>query len=162
MGPGELVIAGFHMNRFAFVKNGKVEAIFDTESLASAFPDLNLISAGSNVQCGWIYNSQTQEFSSNAPSTAEKDLLKYLKRAEAKNKIIAWVAQENVARVKNGTWTTEQLISLTQDAELKDLLDDVNSLSFEIAANKITGLTNELLTSDIKAAWIEKLQGYFY
>jgi hypothetical protein len=94
--------------------------------------------------------------------TYSSDYNRFAKRAAAKSIIIAEMATENMARVRNGTWTTSQLISLTQDAELKNLLGDVESLSYEIAASKIMGLTNALLTSDIKASWIAKLQSHFY
>lgn len=96
------------------------------------------------------------------PTQFEKDRARYLKRSDAKSIILADMAAENMTRVRNGIWTVPQLISLTQDAQLKDILDDINTLSFEIAATKIPGLTNPLITSDIKSGWVTKLQGHFY
>lgn len=92
----------------------------------------------------------------------EKDQVKFLMRASAKDGIIASFAAENLARVRAGIWTTANLIDLTQDAGLKSLLDNVNTLSFEIAASMVPSLTNALLTTEIKAGWVAKLQSHFY
>lgn len=92
----------------------------------------------------------------------EKDEIRFMKRASAKNRIIAEFAAENMERVRNGVWTVPQLVGLTQDTGLKALLDNVNTLSFEIAASMVPGLTNSLLTTEIKAAWVTKLQANFY
>jgi len=92
----------------------------------------------------------------------DADIARYSKRARAKDQILAEFAAENMARVRAGTWTVTQLISLTQDAGLKGLLDNVNTLSFEIAASIVPGLTNSLLTAPIKAGWVAKLQSHFY
>ena len=92
----------------------------------------------------------------------ELDVERYAKRAIAKDKIIAEFAAENMARVRSGVWTVPQLISLTQDAGLKALLDNVNTLSFEIASTMVPNLTNPLLTAEIKTGWVAKLQAHFY
>ena len=97
-----------------------------------------------------------------AKTQFELDVERYAKRAIAKDKIIAEFAAENMARVRSGVWTVPQLISLTQDAGLKALLDNVNTLSFEIAASMVPGLTNPLLTTAIKNGWAAKLQAHFY
>lgn len=97
-----------------------------------------------------------------APSQLELDTTRYARRAQAKNQIIAEFAAENMSRVRVGAWTVQQLVGLTQDAGLKALLDNVNTLSFEIAAQQIPSLTNALLTKEIKAGWVAKLQAHFY
>lgn len=91
------------------------------------------------------------------PTQYDKDLSRYIKRAAAKPKIIAKMAADNVTRVRNGTWTSAQLISLTQDAQLRDLLANIETLSFEIAIGSISALTNPLMTSEIKAEWVQSL-----
>lgn len=92
----------------------------------------------------------------------EKDFIKYQKRAAIKDIIISEMAAENMQRVRAGVWTVSQLIELTQDVELKHVLDDVNTLSFELAQAKINALTNPLITAEIKTNWIVKLQNYLY
>jgi len=95
-------------------------------------------------------------------SQKDKDFQKYLKRAAAKDKIIAEMASENMERVRTGIWTVQNLVDLTQDAELKRVLDDISTLSFELAAQKLQAINNPLLTSDIKNSWLQKLMSNFY
>lgn len=101
----------------------------------------------------------------NSPPTQsqeEKDLAKYQKRAAVKDLIISEMATENMSRVRAGIWTVSDLINLTQDPTLKLVLDDISTLSFELAAQKLQTANNPLLTSDIKNKWILKLRGHFY
>ena len=95
------------------------------------------------------------------PSQAELDKIKYLKRAASLSQIIAEMAVENVERVRSGLWTVEQLTGLTQDLQLKEILTDLYSLSFEIAYTKIDGISNILITQDIKNNWKAKLYSNF-
>lgn len=95
-------------------------------------------------------------------SQKEIDFQKYLKRAAAKDRIIAEMASENMERVRNGVWTVPNLISLTQDNELKLVLDDINTLSFELAISKLQTISNLLLTTEIKTGWIVKLQSNLF
>jgi hypothetical protein len=100
---------------------------------------------------------------SNTTLTAEeKDKLKYLKRASVKDTIIAEMATENMSRVRSGKWTVPDLVSLTQDPMLKLILDDINTLSFELAVLKLQTINNPLITKEIKEEWIRKLQTHFY
>lgn len=92
----------------------------------------------------------------------KKDFIRYEKRAAVKDQIMAELAADNMERVRDGIWTVPQLISLTQDAELKNLLDDISTLSFEIAYSKVDTLSNPILTQDIKDAWKAKLASHFY
>lgn len=94
------------------------------------------------------------EFVVMALTTRDLDLIRYTKRAHAKTAILAELAANNMGRVRAGTWSVPQLISLTQDAELMTALADVNALSFELAMAKIQASTNELLTADIKVEWL--------
>lgn len=95
-------------------------------------------------------------------SLKEIDYQKYLKRAVAKDKIIAQMATENMERVRSGVWTVQNLIDLTQDAELKRVLDDINTLSFELAQAKLIAVTNPIVTPEIKAAWLATLQANLF
>jgi hypothetical protein len=98
------------------------------------------------------------------PASTQKDLdyQKYLKRASVKDQILAEMASENMERVRNGVWTVPQLIALTQDVELKLVLDDIATLSFELAQSKLNAATNPMITSDIKTQWITKLQNNLF
>lgn len=102
----------------------------------------------------------------NAPLSNElqkiKDFERFKKRAEVKDTILAEMASENMERVRTGVWSPAQLIGLTQDPELKSILDDINTLSYEIAYSKIDGLGNSLLNTDIKNGWKAKLASHFY
>ena len=96
------------------------------------------------------------------PTQKQLDYNKYLKRAAAKDIILAEMASENMERVRNGIWTVSDLVSLTQDAELKLVLDDINTLSFELAQSKLNTINNPLLVPEIKNGWINKLQTHLY
>jgi len=96
------------------------------------------------------------------PSQLEIDTTRYARRARAKDQILAEFAAENMARVRAGKWSVPQLVGLTQDTGLKSLLDNIDTLSFEIAASQVPALTNPLLTQEIKAGWVSKLQAHFY
>lgn len=96
------------------------------------------------------------------PLQAEKDKIKYLKRANALNNIISDMAVDNVARVRAGTWTVDQLIGLTQDTMVKQIVSDLVSLSFEIAYSKVDSITLDYVTTDIKNAFKAKLAANFF
>lgn len=96
------------------------------------------------------------------PTPKERDRIKYSKRAAVKDQIMVEMATENMERVRAGIWSTPQLIALTQDAELKLVQDDINSLSFELAVMKLQTLSNPLITPDIKMGWIQKVMKHFY
>jgi hypothetical protein len=89
--------------------------------------------------------------------TLELDTEKYLKRAAAKNQLMAEMAAMNVGRIKNGTWTVAQLTALMQDEQIKVLIAHMETLSFELAIGVIQGLTNPLITAEIKSAWTARL-----
>lgn len=90
------------------------------------------------------------------------DKIKYMKRASVKNSLLAEMATENMERVRSGIWTVQDLINLTQDSDLKLALDDINTLSFELAQSKILAAPNSLLTTEIKNSWILKLQNNLF
>jgi hypothetical protein len=91
-----------------------------------------------------------------------RDKQKYLKRSLAKDGIIADMAAENMARVRAGIWTVSTLIALTQNPQLKDILDDINTLSFELAIMKLNAVSVDALTTEIKNEWITKLMQNLY
>jgi hypothetical protein len=96
------------------------------------------------------------------PTQAQLDYDRYIRRAQAKDKILAEFASENMSRIRAGTWTVPNLVELTQDSQLNLLLANINTLSFELAISSIQGITNPLITSEIKAGWVAKLQAHLY
>lgn len=97
-----------------------------------------------------------------AKTQVQLDYDRYIKRAQAKDKILAEFASENMSRIRAGTWTVPNLIELTQDAQLNLLLANINTLSYELAINSVQSITNPLITPEIKAGWIAKLQSHLY
>lgn len=91
-----------------------------------------------------------------------KDKERFKKRYESIGEIMSTMAAGNMERVRTGVWTTSQLISLTQDDQLDDILNDIYSVSFEIAHTKIDLITNELITNEIKESWKALLYENFY
>lgn len=90
-------------------------------------------------------------------SVLELDTEKYLRRADAKPRLMAEMAAMNIGRLKSGTWTTAQLVTLMADPEIKALVSYMETLSFELAISAINGLANPLITPEIKEVWVGKL-----
>lgn len=90
-------------------------------------------------------------------TTLELDTDKYLRRAESKNLLMAEMAAMNVSRIKDRTWTVAQLTALMQDEQIKALIAHMETLSFELAIGVVQGLTNPLITPEIKSAWTARL-----
>lgn len=155
------------MQTYAFIQNNevvKIETCSESEFVAQAYRYQNIADITDMVpqpKVGWVLSGGFL----NPPlelTQAEKDLAKYLKRARVKDQIIAEMASENMGRIRSGIWTVSQLTSLTQDQELKLVLDDVNTLSYELAIQKVMATTNPLITAEIKSEWVSKLMAHFY
>lgn len=99
------------------------------------------------------------------PTAEEQRILdqnRYKSRAEAKDGLLAYMAADNMSRVRSGVWTVAQLTSLMDDPDIKDAQAYMSLLSFELAAQSIAAATTPLLTPEIKAAWIAKLQSNLF
>ncbi|WP_288077870.1 hypothetical protein [Pseudomonas sp.] len=132
-------------------------------------PSGAVISLPPNDSYGFAYESWLAEGNTPEPADAvpaptqlELDSIRFSKRASAKDFLIAYMAADNVSRVRSGAWTVQDLSALMADPELVSLLNHINTLSFELAAVMVSGLSNPLITSAIKADWIAKLQAHFY
>lgn len=97
-----------------------------------------------------------------APTQFELDQRRYQKRAEVQSQLIAWMAADNMSRVRSGVWTVADLASLMSDPAVTAASDYMGKLSFELAAQAIQAATTPLLTPEIKSAWIGKLTEHFY
>lgn len=97
-----------------------------------------------------------------APTQFELDQLRYQKRAEVQSQLIAWMAADNMSRVRSGIWTVADLTSLMSDPAVTAAQAYMGTLSYELAAQSIMQATHPLLTPAIKGAWVGKLQEHFY
>lgn len=123
--------------------------------------ELNILNLDENTKT-CLRNDFNSTPNSTALTQEQKDKIKYLKRASVRDQIIAEMATENMTRVRAGIWSVSDLIALTQDSTLKEILSDMQSLSYELAYGKIDLITNSLITTDIKNAWKMKLYLNFY
>lgn len=96
------------------------------------------------------------------PTQFDRDEARYRKRASAKDSLLAYMAADNMSRVRSGVWTVPQLMSLMDDPAIAAANAYMSTLSFELAAQSIAGAASPLLTPEIRAAWIGKLQAHFY
>ena len=97
-----------------------------------------------------------------APTQFELDQNRYQKRAAVHADLMSWMAADNMSRVRSGVWTVQQLTSLLSDPVVKEAQTYMSTWSYELAAQSIAAATTPLLTPEIKAAWIAKLQANFY
>lgn len=95
-------------------------------------------------------------------SQFEKDEAKYKRRAAVKDSLLAYMAADNMSRVRSGAWTVSDLTGLMADPAVAAANAYMSTLSFELAAQVINAATSPLLTAEIKAAWTGKLQEHFY
>lgn len=96
------------------------------------------------------------------PTQHQRDLERYAKRAAAKDQLLAWMAADNMSRVRDGTWTVADLTGLLEDPAVVAANAYMQTLSYELAAQAIMSATTPLLTPEIKADWIGKLTEHFY
>lgn len=109
----------------------------------------------------WLANGNVPEPADPLPQF-DLDRARYTKRAAVKDALIAWMAADNMSRVRAGTWSVAQLTSLMADPAVAAANAYMSTLSFELAAQSIAAATSPLLTPEIKAAWIARLQEHFY
>lgn len=96
------------------------------------------------------------------PSQFEKDQARYQKRAAVRDSLIAYMAADNMSRVRSGVWSVADLTGLMVDPYVAMANGYMSTLSFELAAQAIAQATTELLTPEIRADWIDRLEAHFY
>lgn len=116
------------------------------------------------VYLAWVDAGNTPEPApiDPPPTQFELDQRRYQKRAEVQSQLIAWMAADNMSRVRSGVWTVADLTSLMSDPALTAANAYMQTLSYELAAQAIAQSSNPLLTQEIKSAWVAKLQEHFY
>lgn len=96
------------------------------------------------------------------PSQFEKDQSRYQKRAAVKDELMAYMAADNMSRVRSGVWSVADLTSLLDDPAVVAANSLMATLSFELAAQQINAATTPLLTPEIKADWVSRLEAHYY
>jgi hypothetical protein len=96
------------------------------------------------------------------PTQFELDERRYARRAAVKDSLVAYMAADNMSRVRSGAWTVADLTSLMADPAVTAAQAYMSTLSYELAAQAITQATTPLLTQSIKDVWISKLTEHFY
>lgn len=92
----------------------------------------------------------------------EKDVRRYSLRAQVKDSIVIEMAADNMARVRAGEWTVGDLTDLMADPVIKKVLELLDTLSFELAAQALQTSTHPLLTPSVKTSMLARLQAHFY
>lgn len=97
-----------------------------------------------------------------AATRFNSDQFRYRQRAAVKDDLISYMAADNMSRVRNGTWTVPELMNLLDDPAVAAANAYMATLSYELAAQAIASAATPLLTSEIRADWIARLQAHFY
>lgn len=117
---------------------------------------------GVYVQQDWE-TMRADEMHARAPQTQfEKDQSRYQKRAAVKDEMLAYMAADNMSRVRSGVWSVSDLTSLLDDPAVVAANSLMGTLSFELAAQQIQAAATPLLTPEIKADWVSRLEARYY
>ena len=117
---------------------------------------------GVYLQADWE-QMREDEMRARGPQTQfEKDQSRYTKRAAVKDELLAYMAADNMSRVRSGVWTVADLTTLLDDPAVVAANSLMGTLSFELAAQQIQAATTPLLTSEIKADWVSRLEAHYY
>lgn len=127
--------------------------------LTQRVEEVSPVQSGGQWVQAWIVVDLPPE---QAPTQRDLDERRYQRRAEVQSQLIAWMAADNMSRVRSGVWTVADLTSLMSDPAVTAAQAYMGTLSYELAAQSIMQATTPLLTPGIKASWVTKLQEHFY
>ena len=114
------------------------------------------------VQADWE-TMREDEMQARGPQTQfEKDQSRYTKRAAVKDELLAYMAADNMGRVRSGVWSVADLTALLDDPAVVAANSLMGTLSFELAAQQINAAATPLLTPEIKAEWVSRLEAHYY
>ena len=117
---------------------------------------------GVYLQVDWE-TMREDEMAARGPQTQfEKDQSRYTKRAAVKDELMAYMAADNMRRVRSGAWSVADLTALLADPAVVAANALMGTLSFELAAQQIQAATTPLLTAEIKAEWVSRLEAHYY
>lgn len=149
------------MARFAILNEGVVinhaEAEPDFAALQGWIP-----AGDSRIGDLWDGEAFTPAPPAPEPSQFERDEARYRKRAAVKDALLAYMAADNMSRVRSGAWTVADLTALLADPAVATANACMSTLSFELAAQAIAAATTPLLTPEIRGDWIARLSEHFY
>lgn len=113
---------------------------------------------------GWLAAGNAPMPAPTPPTATQFDLdeRRYARRAEVKDKLLAYMAADNMSRVRSGVWTVPDLTALLSDPAVQAGNAYMQTLSYELAAQAIAAAATPLLTPEIKAGWIARLTEHFY
>lgn len=112
-------------------------------------------------QQDWETNRQ-DEMAARGPQTQfEKDQSRYQKRAAVKDNLMAYMAADNMSRVRSGAWSVADLTALLDDPAMVAANALMGTLSFELSAAQIQAATTPLLTPEIKSDWVSRLEAHY-
>lgn len=165
------------MTNFARVIND-VAVDVSTDPTNQFHPDIaaQFESVPDEVQHGWVRTDGEWEAPAPVPvpepepepepapeqTQFEKDQSRYQKRAAVKDELFAYMAADNMGRVRSGVWTVADLTALLDDPAVTAANALMGTLSFELAAEQISAATTALLTPEIKADWVSRLHAHYY
>lgn len=152
------------MPRYLRIENGVAVEVVVVDSIEGRFhPSLVWVQSDS-AKIGDLYDGEkfTPPPEPEGPSQFDKDQARYQKRAAVKDELLAWMAADNMSRVRSGTWTVADLTGLLDDPAVVAANALMGTLSFELAAAQIAAATTPLLTPEIKADWISRLEAHYY
>ena len=152
--------------KYAFIESGQVIEVarvnpfgIFSHSYASKF-----VEVPDEVEPGWIFDGDGYSPAPEppAPSQFEKDQSRYQKRAAVKDELMAYMAADNMRRVRSGVWSVVDLTALLDDPAVVAANALMGTLSFELAAQQIQAATTPLLTPEIKSDWVSRLEAHYY
>ena len=137
------------------------------EEARAVYPEALLVDGEEypgGVGCVWdgVTLSPPEPTPAPEPSQFEKDQSRYAKRAAVKDELMAYMAADNMSRVRSGAWSVADLAALLDDPAVVAANALMGTLSFELVAQQIQAATTPLLTPEIKADWTSRLEAHYY
>lgn len=159
-----------YCSAFALEADGKAAQFKVFSFYASAppahNPDTQEVQEINPVKVGNEWVQQWEVIDLTPEQAAEKrfasDQARYAKRTAVKDQLIAYMAADNMSRVRSGVWTVEQLAGLMDDPDVAAANAYMGILAFELAAEALATAQTPLLTQEIRADWIARLEAHFY
>lgn len=152
--------------KYAYPESGVVQEVVrvDPYGIFAASYAALFVACPDEVEAGWLWDGEV--FSPPPPpaelSQFERDEARYRKRAAVKDALLAYMAADNMSRVRSGAWTVADLTALPADPAVATANACMSTLSFELAAQAIAAATTPLLTPEIRADWTARLSAHFY